>query len=106
MPEVGIGGVSSNPHWNIGLTPHVFLLAGMNEMFSLPNGASQRLNGDRVKYILLADTNEMFSQPIGASERLNGVRVKYRIANVGKSRPHSLTGLIVKLRSDLGLCSV
>ena len=28
----------------------VILLAGMNEMFTLPNGASQRLNCDRVKY--------------------------------------------------------
>ena len=31
----------------------VILLAGMNEMFSLPIGASQHLNCDRVKYKLV-----------------------------------------------------
>ena len=51
---------------------------GMNEMFAMPIGASQRLNCDRVKYILLAGMNEMFSIPIGASESLNCDRVKYK----------------------------
>ena len=50
----------------------------MNEMFTLPIGASRRLNSNRVKYILRAGMNEMFSLLIGAIERLNCDRVKYR----------------------------
>ena len=42
----------------------MIFLAGMNEMFSQPIGASQAFSCDRVRYILLAGMNEMFFQPI------------------------------------------
>ena len=48
-------------------------------MRGIPHSLSPalRLSSDRVGYILLAGMNEMYSLPIGAGKRLNCDRVKY-----------------------------